>query len=52
MQIPAVLAQGVAKSLQGNMKEVVDTTDLVGNKKTYMVLSVPDLIQKLEAGAA
>lgn len=51
VQIPAVLAQGVAKRLQGDMKEVVEMTDMVGNKKTYMILSVPDLVQKLEAGA-
>lgn len=52
VRIPTVLAQGVVKTLQGDMKEVVEMTDVVGNKKTYMVLSVPDLIQKLEAGAA
>lgn len=51
IKIPMFLAKDVAKSLQGDMTEVVEMTDLNGHKKTFMILEVPALIRKLEAAA-
>ena len=51
IKIPMFLAKDVAKSLQGDMTEVVEMTELNGNKKTFMILEVPALVRKLEAAA-
>lgn len=52
IQIPTFLAQDVAKSLRGDMKEVVEMTDLSGNKKTFMILDVPEMMKRFENRAA
>lgn len=52
IQIPTFLAKDVANALQGDMKEIVEMTDLTGNKKTFMILDIPEMLQKLEMKAA
>jgi purine-binding chemotaxis protein CheW len=52
LQIPMILAQGAAAALRGDMREVVEMTDLSGNKKTFMILDVPELMKRLEQQAA
>ncbi|MNJ96759.1 Chemotaxis protein CheW [compost metagenome] len=52
LKIPTFLAKDVVNTLQGDMKEVVEMSDLSGNKKTFMILDVPELLRKLEDKAA
>lgn len=48
----AVIGANAAKQLQGDMKEIVEMTDVAGKKKTYMILDVPEVLKKLEQPAA
>ncbi len=48
IKIPTFLAQDIANSLQGDMRDVVEMTDLTGNKKTFVILEVAELLRKLE----
>lgn len=52
MKIPMVLARDVTEALHGHMKEVVETTDIEGKKKTFMILEMPELLKNLEKLAA
>jgi Chemotaxis signal transduction protein len=49
IKIPSFLAKDVISNLQGDMKDVVEMTDVTGNKKTYMILEIAALVEKLEA---
>lgn len=49
---PAIIGTAAAKRLQGDMKEIVEMTDVMGNKKTFMILDVPEVLKKLEPEAA
>lgn len=48
----AVIGANAAKQLQGDMKEIVEMTDIMGKKKTFMILNVPEVLRKLEQPAA
>jgi purine-binding chemotaxis protein CheW len=48
----AIIGANAAKQLQGDMKEIVEMTDVSGKKKTYMILDVPEVLKKLEQPAA
>lgn len=48
----AIIGTAAAKRLQGDMKEIVEMTDLTGKKKTFMILDVPEVLKKLEPSAA
>ncbi|MNL04719.1 CheW-like domain protein [compost metagenome] len=48
----AVIGANAAKQLQGDMKEIVEMTDVAGKKKTFMILDVPEVLKKLEQPAA
>ncbi|WP_246845100.1 chemotaxis protein CheW [Bdellovibrio sp. NC01] len=52
VKIPMFLAKDIANRLQGDMKEVIEMVDITGNKKTFMILDVPELLSKLEAASA
>ncbi|MFV8258848.1 chemotaxis protein CheW [Bdellovibrio bacteriovorus] len=51
-RIPTILAPEATKTLQGHMKEIVEVTDLAGVKKTFMILDVPELMNRLDVRAA
>lgn len=48
----AIIGANAAKQLKGDMKEIVEMTDVTGKKKTYMILDVPEVLKKLEQPAA
>lgn len=48
IRIPTILAQDIANTLQGDMKDVIEMTDLTGNKKTFVLLEIAELLRKLE----
>lgn len=52
IKIPDFLAADISKALRGDMKEILEMLDLAGKKKTYMLLDIPGLLQRLEVGAA
>ncbi|MFS4457946.1 chemotaxis protein CheW [Bdellovibrio sp. HCB2-146] len=49
VKMPSMLTAGAATVLQGDMKDVVEMTDMSGNKKTMMIFEVADFIRKIEA---
>ncbi|WP_253720945.1 chemotaxis protein CheW [Bdellovibrio bacteriovorus] len=52
LRIPAVLTPQANKDLQGDIKEVVEMNDALGNKRTLMIFEVAEFIKKIEAQAA
>lgn len=52
LRIPAVLTPQANKDLQGDIKEVVEMNDALGNKRTLMIFEVAEFVKKIEAQAA
>lgn len=51
-RMPTVLAPNASKTLQGDMKDIVEVTDPAGTKKVFMILEVPELLERLQGKAA
>lgn len=50
LKIPTIVASGgTHKALQSVIKEIVEMTDIKGNKKTFMILDVGTLVEKVES---
>lgn len=49
LKIPSIVASGSNAALQGAIEEIVEMTDTKGEKKTFMILNVTLLVEKIES---